>query len=304
MKEKRPSILEANYLFMIVAFLLITVGGYFQHREIYSGMFITQYILIFAPMVLLVGFKKYSFKTVFRLNKITLNQIILAILIIICSYPIALFFNYIMIVIISIFGEIQQSPLPIPENTAMFLKSLFLFAITPGICEEVMFRGVMFSAYEKMGAKKAILITALLFGVFHFNIQNFLAPTFLGILIAYMVYKTNSIYTGVIAHATNNVIALVLLKSVGNQNIDTQAITTVGQTQVLLLGLISIGVISIFAILIVYNLIKLLNKASEKSNIDNLDYIKKEKIGILHIIPIIIIITIFIYSVFRYFQYI
>lgn len=305
MEKKRPLIIEVNYLYLVVAILLITVGGFFQARDIYSGIFITEYIIILLPVILLALFRKYKFKETFRLNKITLKQTILTILIVICSYPIAMFFNSIMAVIVSMFGELQQSPLPVPENTSMFLKSLFLFAITPGICEEVIFRGVIQSAYERIGAKRAIVITGVMFGVFHFNIQNFLAPTFLGILFGYMVYKTNSLYTSIIAHAVNNGIALILLSIVGEQEVGP-SLVDMGQTEVLLIGLISLAVIAIVSSVIVYFLLKSLVNASKGMENYNYGYGNDftEKIKFIHMIPIIVVSFLFLFSVFRYFQYI
>lgn len=303
MENKKPSILEVNYLYLLVGLLLITVGGFFQRKDIYSGIFITEYIIILLPMILFMIFKRYSFKEVLRLNKITSKEIVLTILIVICSYPIAMFLNGIMAVIISMFGELQQSPLPVPENTSVFLKSLFLFAIAPGICEEVMFRGVIQSAYEKAGVKRAIVITGLLFGIFHFNIQNFLAPMGLGILFGYMVYKTDSLYTSIIAHTANNGIALILVRAVGDQEVQPN-IVGMEQTEVLLVGLISLAIVAIFSSVIVYFLLKLLVKASKERKKHSYDFVDnpREKIKLIDMMPVIFVTVLFVFSVFRFFN--
>lgn len=212
---KTPTILEANFFYLIVAFLLIFWGGIVQQWDLYKGLIITEYIIILLPTVFFIIIRSLitrgnGLKKVLRLNPISLKQAILIPLITLLSYPIGVFLNYIGILIISNLGRIKESPLQAPESGTEFLIGLFVIAISAGICEEVMFRGLMMKAYERLGKKKAIIITAILFGVFHFNPQNLLGPIFLGLLFGILLIKTNSIFATMIAHATNNAIALTL----------------------------------------------------------------------------------------------
>lgn len=308
MDKRRPKILEANYLYMAIALVFIAVSLLLTFKNIYSQIFVTHYIVILLPMVLFVLFRKYSIKEVFKLKKISFKQVVLSALIPIFSYPIGLFFNYITIIIISMFGELQPSPLPIPETTGMFILSLFLFAITPGICEEIMFRGVMLSGYERIGPKKAIVITGLLFGLFHFDIQNLLGPAFLGMLFAYMVYKTGSIYTSMIAHTVNNSIALIILKAAGSlegsqEILENPDLPVIPETFALLAAFVVITILAISASVVVYFLLKSLSKTG-KENYSLRENIKSEKITFIHIIPIIVVVIIFIVSAAMYFKFI
>lgn len=311
MDERRPKILGINYLYLIVAILLIGASGvlsFIDVKSIYYQIIITQYIVILLPSILFMLIKKYNFKEVLRLNKISLKQAMLSVLIPIFAYPIGLFFNYITIIIISLFGELHPSPLPIPENATMFLVSILLIALTPGICEEIMFRGLIFSAYERIGAKSAIVITGLLFGLFHFDIQNILGPAFLGILFAYMVYKTNSIYVSMIAHAVNNAIALTLMTLAGGlegvanelQGIQqSQEAMPMPELEAMLIFFVFLTMFAVTSGLIVYFLLKSLPKASLENKVIE---VEKEKIGFLHILPIVVVLILFIYSAYSYFQ--
>lgn len=312
MGKRKPEILEANYLYMGIALIFIAVSLLITFKSLYSQIFVTHYIVILLPMVLFVLLRKFDIKEVFKLNKISFKQAVLSILIPIFSYPIGLFFNYITMIIISMVGELQPSPLPIPETTGMFIAGLFLFAITPGICEEIMFRGVMLSSYEKIGMKKAIVITGLLFGLFHFDIQNFLGPAFLGMLFAYMVYKTGSIYTSMIAHTVNNSIALIILRIAGSvegsqEILENPELPVIPETAVLLAAFVFITILAISASVVVYFLLKSLSKSS-KDDIEiynnTIGDMGKEKITFIHILPIIIVIILFIISAVMYFKFI
>ena len=60
---KRPSILEANSLYFILGVLLLFLGSYVQSREIYSGLLITEYIIILIPNLIFLKAKKLPIKT-------------------------------------------------------------------------------------------------------------------------------------------------------------------------------------------------------------------------------------------------
>lgn len=309
MVKQRPKILEANYMFMVVAILLIATSLLIKFTSLYKQIAVTHYLVISLPILAFLIIKRYDLKSVLRLDKITFKQAMLSVLIPIFSYPIGLFFNYISMIIISLFGELQASPIPIPETTGMFFLGLVMFAITPGITEEIMFRGLILSAYERVGMKKAIVLTGLMFGLFHFDVQNFLGPAFLGILFAYMVYKTNSIYTSMIAHAVNNSIALIILKFAGSLEagqdiLQAPDLPEMPTTQVLLVGFVVITMMAVTASLIVYFLLKALrNSGKDNKQIEEREKnVLGEKITFLHILPIIVVVIIFIISAVLYFK--
>ena len=207
---KSPSLLEANLLYLFLGILLITGGQIVQSRDVYSGLLITEFIIILLPNLVYLKFRGYSLKKVLRLNKISLEQGIYSVFIMIFAYPVAVAINATMLLLLSKFTTILPSGIPLPSNLKEFSVSLFIMALAPGICEEVMFRGTMLDSYERLGHKKSILITAFLFGIFHFNIFNFIGPAVLGIILSILAYKTNSIYTSIIGHTINNSIALTI----------------------------------------------------------------------------------------------
>ena len=135
--------------------------------------------------------------------------------------------------------------------------SLFVFAVAPGICEELMHRGLMISAYERRGTYTAIAFTAVLFGLFHFDMLNLLGPIFLGILIGYYVLRTNSIFTGILAHFLNNAIA-VILSYLSTKIPAAETVNRITSEQLILL--IVYGVIGLILLSLV---IMLFNKATK-----------------------------------------
>jgi len=99
------------------------------------------------------------------------------------------------------------SELPISQNP--LIVNILLIGGTAGLCEEVMFRGVIQRSFEKFGAYFSITITAFLFGLFHMDFQKLLGTFLLGMLIGFIVYRTDSLFAGMFAHFCNNALAVL-----------------------------------------------------------------------------------------------
>jgi sodium transport system permease protein len=117
--------------------------------------------------------------------------------------------------------------LPAPEPLLDEMKNLLLLkgaplwqvwlvlAITPALCEELLFRGLFFSGLRRLGPWKAILISALLFGLTHASIYRMLPTMGLGLLLGYVVWRSRSLYCSMLMHGLNNglIATFVLLAS-------------------------------------------------------------------------------------------
>lgn len=295
-------IFEINLFYLIIGVLLLTIGAFSQHSEIYRGLLITEYLLVLLPTILFLKFKGYKLKNVLRLNKLTIKQIILIPGIVILLYPVALFFNLIILTILSYFDIYITQPVPIPQNSTDFLIGIFIIAISAGICEETMFRGLVMRGYERLGIKKAIVISSVLFGLFHFNIANLFGPIILGIVFGYIVWKTDSLFAGIIAHITNNAFSLsmsyLLTKININNNVNTDIVKESLNVTTFIVFLIFIGIIALFTGSIGMLLLKILPNTNKKYNL-NKDFDVINKISIKEYIPIIVLLLMYIYMSFR-----
>ena len=81
-------------------------------------------------------------------------------------------------------------------------------------CEEVAFRGWLLTALRtrcRTGA--AIVLSASLFAVMHLDPVRFSALVALGVLYAWMTWRSGSVWPAVLAHATNNGLGIALASS-------------------------------------------------------------------------------------------
>jgi len=77
--------------------------------------------------------------------------------------------------------------------------------IVPSICEEILYRGFTLRALEKSwGPVAAIVVSGVIFGVYHLRLTQALPLALIGILLGYIAWATSSIFPAMIAHLVNN----------------------------------------------------------------------------------------------------
>lgn len=206
--QSKLTLTGVNILYLLGMVLLITAGAFVQGKNFNSGILITEFVLIALPALLYVILKKGSIKQELRFNKLGFMNAFLVTLIFLCGYPVAVFVGIIGNLFVSFFGKLIQSPIPFAENFNEYFVLLMIVAGSAGICEEIFFRGLIMRGYEKLGKWPSIIFTAVLFSMLHLNIQNILGTLFLGIILGYVVYTTNSIFAGMLGHFVSNAVAV------------------------------------------------------------------------------------------------
>ena len=101
------------------------------------------------------------------------------------------------------------------ENTFSNIETnwagVLAIAIAGPILEEMLFRGVITTTLLKSySPKKAVIYSALIFGIFHLNPAQILVATLLGFLLGWLFYKTHSLIPCIIVHILNNSLSVYL----------------------------------------------------------------------------------------------
>lgn len=159
---------------------------------------------------------------------------------------------------------------------AEYLNSIYKLVSTGGwailttvvlapIMEETLFRGlIQGSISTKYGPTAGILISALIFGLIHGIPQQVVNAFFIGIILGYIYYRTNSLLTVIILHFLNNGIALLQLELFGEDIVSTSTRSMIGNENLyyVVYG-ISLALMIVGAIAIIRNL-HLQDKQSKK----------------------------------------
>ncbi len=92
-----------------------------------------------------------------------------------------------------------------------FLLMLIGVALIPAIHEEVIYRGVFFQEYRKTSPLMGALLSALLFGLMHGNLNQFVYTFVLGFSFAMMVEATGTLLSSMLMHFAINGTSVVLI---------------------------------------------------------------------------------------------
>ncbi len=92
---------------------------------------------------------------------------------------------------------------------------LFLFVVLVGpLGEEIIFRGFIFSSLRRYsGFGTAALISAVIFGMFHFQLSLFIPIAFMGYVFSFVFERTRSIIPSCIAHVAWNLLSFSAMLS-------------------------------------------------------------------------------------------
>ncbi len=92
-----------------------------------------------------------------------------------------------------------------------FILNLIVLAITPAVCEEMFFRGVLQKFFVDNIRNKhiAILLTAFIFSAIHMQFSGLLPRFILGAVLGYLFYSSGSLWLSIVAHATNNALVVI-----------------------------------------------------------------------------------------------
>lgn len=98
----------------------------------------------------------------------------------------------------SILGEIEDAS----SNSSTVSMLLYASFIGP-VSEEIIFRGFVMRGFEKYGARYAVVMSAVIFGLFHGNLIQSIFAGLVGLVLGYTAMKY-SIKWAVLLHIINN----------------------------------------------------------------------------------------------------
>lgn len=210
MEEKRKSLKVYHGIIMLIlaAACVFFVSPILGFKLGIYGTLLNE-ILLLVLAVGLTAVVRGDFKQVFPIRKPRLSAIFGTILLWIGS------FLAIMIITMIIAYFFPQEILGVSQSLGMefasvtFIISFAIVSISPAVCEEAVFRGVVMHSFDN-GKNKwvAIILTGLIFGAFHGSIWRFVPTALLGIMLGYIVYETDNMIYGALFHAINNAVPL------------------------------------------------------------------------------------------------
>ncbi len=220
MKMKNKNFFKINFIYFtaMICVAVVFVLGYAGviKNEVLSS-FLIQIVVMFAiPLLMYTVLISRNVKQTFKdagFKKLSGKMIALTILIGIVLYFVNSFVADAFSSIIALFGyENLYGATTIRLTYKYLLKDFILSAIFPAFCEEFLHRGIMLFSNKKVNNPRyCLIISSILFGLMHLNINQFFYAAILGGLTGYVALCADSIYCSMIIHFINNFLSSYFL---------------------------------------------------------------------------------------------
>lgn len=211
-KGSLPSVQESLLIMVVVLLLMVYVGGIVTtSASLQVGLIVQQAFVGILPILAAI-YIKADLKKTFSLKLPKIKDLFGAIILGIGGICLNLLVSSVLTTIFPGGAEgMNEQYMQILDGVS-FVQGLLLMALLPAVCEEIMFRGYMFTAFKnRMSLTKAIIIVSLLFGVSHMSMIKVLSTAVLGAVLAYAIHKSESIVTSSLIHFANNTLAVVVM---------------------------------------------------------------------------------------------
>lgn len=233
---RKPSVFAASFLFLLAGMGKL-VGEYvawpfvFLAGRLFGGVDagaqsqLTQflyYILFVALPVMLYARRDPGIASHLRIEPLKGRVAALSVL---TAAVAVLFINCVsqlwFILVQCMGGTIPASGVAVPTTVRGLASAVILSAVLPGICEELLFRGLMLSAWEERGSLRAVTTVSLLFTLLHGNLLGIPSEFICGVLLACIVISSGSLFAGMVFHTVFN--STLLIASYWARTVETDA---------------------------------------------------------------------------------
>ncbi len=128
--------------------------------------------------------------------------------------------------------------------------NLFVIAVIPALGEELLFRGVIQQIFIRMTNNKhwAIFISAFIFSALHLQFFGFLPRMLMGVLFGYLLVWSGSLWIPIIAHLTNNGMAVIITYMISKGNISKE-VENIGTNGDIAVNIISVLLVALLLFL-------------------------------------------------------
>ena len=227
---------KSAWLYLIIAVISISISFILTFLYAKTGFelkmipnILLSEAMLIVPTVFILLFSKDKLTEVFSIRKINWRTFFGVIAFTMAASPLVTLVNLVS----QLFVENT-----VTTNSGQFLSLhplllVFFVGILAPVCEEAVFRGAIFSGYKKEGnVWKGILISALLFGLLHMNINQASYAFVIGILLGFLLEATGSIFSTMLFHIlvnSTNAIMMIISDSVISEEMmesSQEAITT------------------------------------------------------------------------------
>ena len=103
-----------------------------------------------------------------------------------------------------------HTSITIPQKPALLALTALQLCVVSPLVEEFVFRGMIFQSMRRFGDSFALILSAILFAMFHGNLVQAPNAFLMGLVIGYFVLYSGSLWVGVMIHMVNNILSFAM----------------------------------------------------------------------------------------------
>ncbi len=214
-RDRRPTPSVAGAVFcgvviLVIHFLLSATmspsGGFGGFAK---AVIVPQLVAVAAPALLMAIFLTTSPRQTLMLKPPPWLAVPATLLLVIAIHPLIHALRMGVMRLYPLSEEMKKSLAELFPQDVNFWHLVLLAAVLPAVCEELAFRGFILSGLRHLGHRwRAIIYTAVLFGLVHGFLQQQLMACLVGVVIGYVAVQTGSILPCIIFHVLHNTLML------------------------------------------------------------------------------------------------
>lgn len=154
------------------------------------------------------------------------------------------------------------SSLEIPNTFWGLIVLLLSAAVTPAICEELLFRGLILPSMEGLGRRAAVVFSGLLFALLHAEFEALPVHILIGLILGMLCLRTGSLMAPMLYHFVHNatlMITVYRIERAGLLAAESETAPTLAE------ALSALPTLALFGVLWVVLLMLLLKRPREES---------------------------------------
>ncbi len=220
-RENRQTYAKPNQAYALAVVILV---GLFFGRLMFSGVpdgvsgfakmvLGPQVGMILLPSLIIAAVCTRRMRIGLRLRMPTWNVLLFSVVLGFAIHPAYMLLTRWVMVAYPVSESAMAAMRPLTDQMAAtpWIYLVLLMAVVPAVCEELAFRGFMFGGLLRDRQPfRAILVTAVLFGVSHGVLQQSISATVMGFLLGWIAWRTGSVLPTILIHTINNTLSVSL----------------------------------------------------------------------------------------------
>jgi sodium transport system permease protein len=208
----------------MVAVLFFWAGIQIQIRLGEPGVIVSQLLVLLLPAVLFVRLGGFDPVRTLSLRRPDATSVVGGVVLMLGAIPLVWVLGWLQTFVLPVPWELLEGmqDLITADSAARLGWLLLMLAVTPAICEEAVFRGVLLGGTRGLTPWRMVVLNGVVFGTFHLSTETvirFLPSATLGMVIAWAVWRTGSLFVGILMHFLNNGSIVVVASSTTLQDL-------------------------------------------------------------------------------------